>query len=89
MAEQAYAYVTLIPVAKGFQKEIAKQLGGTAGVGKQSGKMAGDNFGDGFGKSVKRLAIIAGGALAAAGHLTWMNPSTLSRKLMEAMRLMS
>ncbi len=67
MAEQAYAYVTLIPVAKNFQKEISKQLGGTSGVGKQSGKMAGDNFGDGFGKSVKRLAIIAGGALAAAG----------------------
>ena len=27
MAEQAYAYVTLIPVAKGFQRAIAKELG--------------------------------------------------------------
>ena len=28
MAEQAYAYVTLIPVAKGFQGAIAKEMGG-------------------------------------------------------------
>ncbi len=67
MAEQAYAYVTLIPVAKGFQKEIANQLGGTAGVGKTSGQMAGKNFTSGFGASVKKLAVVAGGALAAAG----------------------
>lgn len=67
MAEQAYAYVTLIPVAKGFQQEIAKQLGGTAGVGKTSGAQAGTNFTSGFGSSVKKLAVVAGGALAAAG----------------------
>jgi len=67
MAEQAYAYVTLIPVAKGFQKEIANQLGGTAGVGKKTGQLAGNNFSSGFGSAVKKLAVVAGGALAAAG----------------------
>ena len=67
MAEQAYAYVTLIPVAKGFQKEIANQLGGTAGVGKKTGQLAGNNFSSGFGSAVKKLALVAGGALAAAG----------------------
>ena len=67
MSEAAYAYVSLIPVAENFQKKIAKQLGGTAGVGKTSGKKAGDNFSGGFGSQVKKLGLIAGAALAAAG----------------------
>ena len=33
MAEQAYAYVTLIPVAKGFQGAIAKEMGSAGGAG--------------------------------------------------------
>jgi len=67
MAEQAYAYVTLIPVAKGFQREVAKQLDGVGGTGGTAGKQAGSSFKSGFGGAIKGLAAIAGGALAAAG----------------------
>ena len=65
MAEQAYAYVTLIPVAKGFQKELAKELGGVEKLGSKTGK----EFSKGFGKAADKLStgIIAGFAAAAVG----------------------
>ena len=66
MAEQAYAYVTLIPVAKGFQSAIAKEMGGVNDVGAKAGDDAGKGFSSGFGTAVKGLAVI-GGALAVAG----------------------
>jgi hypothetical protein len=75
MAEQAYAYVTLIPVAKGFQKEIAKQLSGVDDIGKTAGTKAGGNFSNGFGSAVKKLAVVAGGALAAAGLSSFFKDS--------------
>lgn len=40
--------MTLIPVAKGFQREIAKELAGVAPVGQKAGITAGDNFKQGF-----------------------------------------
>jgi len=67
MAEQAYAYVTLIPVAKGFQKAIAKELGGSKGVGQTAGKQTGTSFTKGFSGPLKGLAAAAAGALAAVG----------------------
>jgi phage-related protein len=67
MAEQAYAYVTLIPVAKGFQGAIAKELGGVNNVGKTAGQKAGKGFGGGFGGALKGLGGIIAGGLAAAG----------------------
>ena len=67
MAEQAYAYVTLIPVAKGFQSAVAKQLSGVGGAGGTVGKETGKNFASGFGGALKGLAAVAGTALAAAG----------------------
>ena len=67
MAEQAYAYVTLIPVAKGFQKAIAKELGGAQGVGQTAGKQTGTSFTKGFAGPLKGLAVAAAGALAAVG----------------------
>ena len=67
MAEQAYAYVTLIPVAKGFQKEVAKQLGGVGGAGGKAGQVTGKNFSEGFGGQLKKLGLLAAGALATAG----------------------
>jgi phage-related protein len=67
VAEQAYAYVTLIPVAKGFQGAIAKELGGVNNVGKTAGKKAGKGFGGGFGGALKGLGGIIAGGLAAAG----------------------
>jgi len=67
LAEQAYAYVTLIPVAKGFQSSIAKELGGVDDIGKTAGKKAGGKFSSSFGGALKGLAAAAGGALAAAG----------------------
>ena len=67
MAEQAYAYVTLIPVAKGFKNSIEKELGGIDGLGGDIGGKTGTSFAGGFGKSIKGLAIAAGSALAAVG----------------------
>ena len=55
MAEQAYAYVTLIPQAKGFQQGIAKELAGIGGVGGSAGKQAGQGFSGGFGGALKGL----------------------------------
>lgn len=52
MAEQAYAYVTLIPVAKGFQEKIASEMTGVGGVGGQVGK----KFSSGFGGALKGIA---------------------------------
>lgn len=67
MAEQAYAYVTLIPVAKGFQSAVAKELGGTKGVGKTAGQETGKNFSEGFKLPLKSIAVAVGGALATLG----------------------
>lgn len=67
MAEQAYAYVTLIPVAKGFQNAVAKELSGVGGPGGVAGKAAGKSFAGGFGGALKGLAATAGVAIAAAG----------------------
>jgi hypothetical protein len=55
VAEQAYAYVTLIPQAKGFQQGIAKELAGIGGVGGSAGKQAGQGFSGGFGGALKGL----------------------------------
>ncbi len=65
MAEQAYAYVTLIPVAKGFQSALAKELGGVEKLGGKAGK----DFSKGFGQQADRLStgIIAAFAAVAAG----------------------
>jgi hypothetical protein len=65
MAEQAYAYVTLIPIAKGFQQGIAKELGGVEQLGGKAGK----DFSKGFGKEADKLSngILAGFAVVAAG----------------------
>ena len=67
MAEQAYAYVTLIPVAKGFQQAVAKEMGGVGNVGKKAGEDAGKGFSGGFGSTIGKVAGVVGGALAAAG----------------------
>jgi phage-related protein len=48
VAEQAYAYVTLIPVAKGFQQALAKEMGGVNNVGKKAGQDAGEGFNKAF-----------------------------------------
>jgi phage-related protein len=60
LAEQAYAYVTLIPVAKGFQQKIATEMAGVGGAGGVAGK----KFSQGFAGSLKGLI---GPALATAG----------------------
>lgn len=67
MAEQAYAYVTLIPVAKGFQSAVAKEMGGVGNIGKKAGADAGGKFKGSFGGAVKGLAALAGTALAGVG----------------------
>tara|TARA_R100001460_G_scaffold2077_7_gene7100 strand:- start:2972 stop:4549 length:1578 start_codon:yes stop_codon:yes gene_type:complete len=67
VAEQAYAYVTLIPVAKGFQSAIAKEMGGTASIGKKAGMKAGKGFKGSFGGAIKGIAGLASTALAGIG----------------------
>lgn len=67
MAEQAYAYVTLIPVAKGFQSAIAKEMGGAGNIGGKVGAEAGGKFKSSFGGALKGIAAIAGTALATIG----------------------
>lgn len=60
MAEQAYAYVTLIPVATGFQAGIAKELGGLGGLGQD----AGNAVSGGLGAGLKGLGPAIAGAFA-------------------------
>jgi len=67
VAEQAYAYVTLIPVAKGFQSAVAKEMGGVNNVGKKAGSDAGTGFKGGFGGALKGIGGLIAGGLAAAG----------------------
>jgi hypothetical protein len=55
VAEQAYAYVTLIPVAKGFQQAVAKEMGGVGNVGKKAGEDAGKGFSGGFGSTIGKV----------------------------------
>jgi phage-related protein len=74
VAEQAYAYVTLIPVAKGFQQAVAKEMGGVNNVGKKAGDDAGKGFSSGFGTAIKGLAVV-GGALAVAGITSFLKDS--------------
>jgi len=67
VAEQAYAYVTLIPVAKGFQRAVAKEMGGVGDVGAKAGQEAGSSFKSRFMSGVKGFAApIAAGLGAAA-----------------------
>lgn len=67
MAEQAYAYVTLIPVAKGFQAAVAKEMGGVGDVGAKAGAAAGSGFKGKFLAGIKGFAApIAAGLGAAA-----------------------
>ena len=75
MAEQAYAYVTLIPVAKGFQKAVAKEMGGVNNVGKTAGGQAGKGFSGGFGGALKGLGGVIAGGLAAAGIGSFLKDS--------------
>jgi len=67
VAEQAYAYVTLIPVAKGFQSAVAKEMGGVGGIGAKAGQDAGGKFKSSFGGALKGIAALAGTALAGIG----------------------
>lgn len=75
MAEQAYAYVTLIPVAKGFQSAVAKEMGGVNNVGKKAGGDAGKGFKGGFGGAVKGIGALIAGGLAAAGVSNFLKDS--------------
>lgn len=79
--------MTLIPVAKGFQKEIAKELGGTNNVGRMAGDKASKGFGDGFSRGLKTAGIAAAAAAAlgavAAGRF-FSNAITSASNLNES-----
>jgi hypothetical protein len=64
VAEQAYAYVTLIPVAKGFQKAVANEMGGVGKVGEKAGDEAGKGVSKGFGRSIAGIAGLIAGAFS-------------------------
>ena len=65
MAEAAYAYVTLIPVAKGFQSAIAKELAGVPELGQKAGLNLGGKMVSGFGTALKGAGVVAGVTAAA------------------------
>lgn len=90
MAEQAYAYVTLIPVAQGFQRAIAKEMGGVNNVGKKAGQDLGSGMKGGFGKAFRGIAALAGGALAGAGITNFLRESvTAASDLNESLNAVS
>lgn len=60
MAQQAYAYVTLVPVATGFQAGVSKELDGLGGIGQK----AGDDISGGIGNGIKGLGPAIAGAFA-------------------------
>jgi len=62
VAEQAYAYVTLVPVAKGFQGAIAKEMGGAGGAG---GAALATSTGKGFTSNIKKAIGPAIGIVGA------------------------
>ena len=72
MAEQAYAYVTLIPVAKGFERALAKELGQADKPSKSAGDKAGEQFVDGFkgGFSAVMRTVATAGAVAVGAAAT-------------------
>jgi len=81
MAEQAYAYVTLIPVAKGFQGALAKELGGVEKLGSKSGK----DFSKGFSKQADKLStgIIASFAAVAAGAVYYSRAPSVKHQTLK------
>lgn len=90
MAEQAYAYVTLIPVAKGFQSAVAKEMSGVGDVGAKAGKDAGGKFSSGFGGALKGIVAIAGTALAGIGVTNFLRDSiTAASDLNESLNAVS
>lgn len=60
MAQQAYAYVTLVPVATGFQAGISKELNGLGGIGQE----AGSAISGGVGAGLKGIGPALAGAFA-------------------------
>ena len=90
MAEQAYAYVTLIPVAKGFQQAVAKEMGGVNNVGSKAGADAGKGFSGGFGKALAGIGGLIAGGLAAAGATNFLRDSiTAASDLNESLNAVS
>jgi hypothetical protein len=90
VAEQAYAYVTLIPVAKGFQQAVAKEMGGVNNVGAKAGKNAGKGFSGGFGKALAGIGGLIAGGLAAAGIGNFLRDSlTAASDLNESLNAVS
>jgi phage-related protein len=78
VAEQAYAYVTLIPVAKGFQQAVAKEMGGVGKVGEQAGTEAGKGVSKGFGKAVLGVAGLIAGAFSIRAITNFTKESILA-----------
>ena len=83
MAEQAYAYVTLIPVAEGFQRAIAKEMSGVNNVGKKAGQNTGKGFKGGFGGALKGIGGVIAGGLAAAGVGNFLKDSVTAASDLE------
>jgi phage-related protein len=80
LAEQAYAYVTLIPVAKGFQSKIASEMSGIGGVGGSVGK----KFSQGFGGALKGLVGPAIAAFSAVGITNFAKSAVAAASQFEA-----
>jgi hypothetical protein len=78
VAQQAYAYVTLIPVAEGFQKAIAKEMGGVGNIGEKAGKDAGGGLSKGFGGAIKGLVGLVAGVFTVNAIKNFTKESILA-----------
>jgi phage-related protein len=78
VAEQAYAYVTLIPVAKGFQQAVAKEMGGVGSVGEKAGQDVGGGMSKGFGKGIAGVAALVAGAFSVRALTNFAKESILA-----------
>lgn len=72
MAEQAYAYVTLIPVAKGFQRAVASELSGLDNKGSGAGSQVGKKFQSGFAGALKGLAAPVAAAFSGVAAFNFV-----------------
>lgn len=78
--EVAKAFVTILPVMPGMQKEITKAFGGAASAAQKAGGLAGKAFSGGFGAKMGAVAGIASSVMGKALDVV----SDLSGQILEA-----
>jgi hypothetical protein len=76
MAEVASAYVALLPSARGWERDVGRQIdGGTTKAGKSAGARAGKVFGGSFSGAVKGVFAAAGGLAVGSAAVGFLKDS--------------